>query len=269
MLSEPHIEPSIQDYIQRKLMEIAQENDVRILLAIESGSRAWGFPSIDSDYDVRFIYARSAHAYLSIKEYRDVIETPIIHDNFLGVPFDLNGWDLRKALQLGVKSNPVLIEWLRSPIRYGVADTSAEDLLTFALETANPHALKYHYDRLARNAWEQIQQNAVEVKVKLYCYALRPVLALQWIMQYDKAPPMDMPSLCQGLIKEAVLQKAIAGLVDLKSKAKEGDLTPRNPILDSFIEGILQNKAERPIELAQNENNILEKADHLFQKIIC
>jgi predicted nucleotidyltransferase len=268
MLPDPYIKPELQKYIQQKLAKIAQENNVSILLSVESGSRAWGFPSVDSDYDVRFIYVRPSNTYLSIKEYREVIETPIIHDNSLGVPFDLNGWDLRKALMLGVKSNHVLIEWLRSPIRYSAYETMPEDLLNFALEAANINYLKYHYDRLARNAWEQIQENKNDVKVKLYCYVLRPVMALQWISQYNKAPPMDMKSLCQTIAKDVILQKEIADLIDLKSQAKEADLIYRNHRLDSFIEFTLQNKPERPIELLKNENDFINKADLLFQKII-
>jgi predicted nucleotidyltransferase len=45
--------------IRNKLIEVAKNNDVQILFAIESGSRAWGFPSTNSDYDVRFVYAHS------------------------------------------------------------------------------------------------------------------------------------------------------------------------------------------------------------------
>ena len=47
----------MKDLIIQKLKEIEQTENIRILHAVESGSRAWGFPSPDSDYDVRFIYA--------------------------------------------------------------------------------------------------------------------------------------------------------------------------------------------------------------------
>src|ERR1700722_1474100 len=105
-------------YIQNKLEELAQTHNIKILLAIESGSRAWGFPSKDSDYDVRFIYSRPINDYLSIELPKDVIVTEITDDPFLGVPYDASGWDIRKTLQLALKSNSVLIEWLRSPVVY-------------------------------------------------------------------------------------------------------------------------------------------------------
>ena len=106
----------MQQKILRKLHEIEKTENVRILLAIESGSRAWGFASTDSDYDVRFIYVRAQEEYLRLDPVRDVIELP------LDPVFDINGWDLQKALRLMYKSNPTLFEWLASPIVYMETD---------------------------------------------------------------------------------------------------------------------------------------------------
>ena len=82
------------------------------MLAVESGSRAWGFASTDSDYDVRFIYIRPRDFYLKLESTRDVIEIPIEG------AFDINGWDLNKTLRLAYKSNPTLFEWSSSPVVY-------------------------------------------------------------------------------------------------------------------------------------------------------
>ena len=100
--------------INQALDHVEADDDVAILLAVESASRAWGFPSSDSDYDVRFVYVRPPDWYLSIdlEARRDVIEYPL-KDNI-----DLSGWDLRKALRLFRKSNPPLLEWLQCPIVY-------------------------------------------------------------------------------------------------------------------------------------------------------
>src|ERR1051325_12100355 len=102
----------MRDVIQRKIAQIGQEEQVQVLYACESGSRAWGFASTDSDYDVRFVYCHPSNWYLSILDRPDVIERPIEND------VDLSGWDVRKALQLFRKSNPPLLEWLDSPILY-------------------------------------------------------------------------------------------------------------------------------------------------------
>lgn len=102
----------MEDTIRSRLDAIQASENVCIVYACESGSRAWGFPSADSDYDVRFIYVRPVEWYLSIDDKRDVIECPV-EDGL-----DINGWDLRKALRLSRKSNPPLLEWLGSPIVY-------------------------------------------------------------------------------------------------------------------------------------------------------
>ena len=103
----------MREKIELELERIEKENDVKILFAVESGSRAWGFPSKDSDYDVRFVYIHPVEWYLSIHDKRDVIEYPISDD------LDISGWDIKKALQLFAKSNPALLEWIRSPILQG------------------------------------------------------------------------------------------------------------------------------------------------------
>lgn len=253
-------------HIQNQICDLAARNDVQILLAIESGSRAWGFPSEDSDYDVRFIYVRPREDYLSVQEFRDVIETPLQQDAVLGVPLDFNGWDVRKALQLAIKSNPVLIEWLGSPVKYGVQAAAVERLLAFARKAANMKAFHYHYYRLAQNAWEQIQQNAEKVKCKVYCYALRPVLASQWILHYKQPPPMDIASLCKGLIGEGALLEQIEHLIRIKVKAQEGDLVSRIPILDSHIATVLSHKAERSQGSA--DPSLWQEADQLFRSLL-
>lgn len=102
--------------INEKLDEIEEKENVRILHAIESGSRAWGFASPDSDYDVRFIYARRREDYLRLDEPRDVIEWQL--DDVL----DINGWDLKKALKQFARGNATLFEWSGSPIVYRTTD---------------------------------------------------------------------------------------------------------------------------------------------------
>ena len=114
----------MRDKILEQLGQIERDHNVTIILACESGSRAWDFPSADSDYDVRFVYAHTAQWYLSILPGRDVIEIPV------GPILDINGWDVRKALQLLRKSNCSILEWLSSPIRY----CCNEDLLRIIVD---------------------------------------------------------------------------------------------------------------------------------------
>ena len=254
-------------HISEKLNTVAQEHNVRIIKAIESGSRAWGFPSKNSDYDVRFIYARSLDSYLSVEPCRDTIETSLIDDPKLGVPLDLKGWDVRKALQLAIKSNAVLIEWLTSPICYMENTAAARKLLHFAKSCANLNNLAYHYNRLARNAWDKIEEGENNSELKLYCYALRPALALKWIDKSRDLPPMDMHSLCSRSSLGEKLLAEIKKLLMLKSSANEEDIVPRNALLDKFIISVLEKEVERE-KTRGPDQEILEKADQLFRNLI-
>jgi len=129
----------IKKEIQARLQELEQEERVRIFYACESGSRAWGFPSADSDYDVRFLYIHPQNWYLGIDVKRDVIERP---SNDL---IDLSGWDIRKALKLFRKSNPPLLEWLNSPIIYQQRLDIVDKIKTLMPEYYSPKSCLYHY----------------------------------------------------------------------------------------------------------------------------
>ena len=98
--------------ILERLSEIERKEHIRIIHAAESGSYAWGFSSVQSDHDIRFVYVRPLEYYLRLDKTQDVIEYPE-SDNI-----DIIGWDLKKALKLVYKSNPTIFEWSRSPIVY-------------------------------------------------------------------------------------------------------------------------------------------------------
>jgi len=151
----------MQELIKQKLSELKQTKNVRVLYACESGSRAWEFESPDSNFDVRFIYARPREFYLRLNEGRDVIEWQL--DELL----DINGWDLKKTLQLAYKSNPVLYEWFRSPIVY--KDSKAAHMIREAI--APYYKLKssvYHYLHMAGGNYRRELEGRAEVKYKKY-----------------------------------------------------------------------------------------------------
>jgi uncharacterized protein len=178
--------------IELKLQEIQNSNDVTILYACESGSRAWGFASPDSDYDVRFIYVHPINFYLSVEEQRDVIELPI---NEL---LDINGWELRKALRLFRKSNAPIYEWLQSPIVYRKKDQFLINLREQMNHYFSPRAMMHHYISMTKNVLDN-DLSGEQVKLKKYFYALRPVLACLWIAKYNETPPMEFGTLREML----------------------------------------------------------------------
>lgn len=266
MIAPSTIPADAQTYVTQRLEDLATREGVRILFAIESGSRAWGFPSADSDYDVRFVYIRPRADYLSVREFRDVIETATVDDAVLGVPLDLNGWDIRKALRLALTSNPVLHEWLVSPIRYADSDSAA--IRAFAAKAADPAAYRYHYDRLCRGAWSDVCADPDRAMVKRYCYALRPALMLAWLAHHDILPPMDVHSLCAGLALSEETLSALAELFSRKRSGGEKDLIPRVPALEALITSQLETSAPRPFRPDLSRHPLLSAADDLFNSLV-
>jgi len=223
------IDPAIRAEILRRLAAAEVEHGVRILYAVESGSRAWGFASPDSDYDVRFLYVRPADWYLSfdIEYRRDVIEYPIVDD------IDCSGWDIRKALYLYTRSNGALLEWLLGPIRYREHGDFAAGLRALAPEATNPLALCYHYSHMARrNAREYL--DGAQVRLKKYFYVLRPLLAIRYLEAGLGPPPVRFGDLVDAVAPPG-LRPDIAAL--LQRKRQTGELGTGDPIpsINAFI----------------------------------
>lgn len=214
-----------------ELAKIEEEHDVTIVYACESGSRAWGFSSTDSDYDVRFIYVEKPHRYISVTEHRDVIEKPI--DKLL----DISGWSLHKALGLMWKSNPALYEWLASPIVYHQHPETMGPLRDMAPDYFKPEAAWYHYRSLCFNTFDRHLQGD-SIRLKKYFYALRPILAACWVLDKGTIPPMVFHELAQGIV-DAELVAEIDMLLDKKRVSTEITHIPSNTVIKDFIEEFL------------------------------
>ncbi len=222
----------IQKEIQENLSLIEEKNNVRILMAVESGSRAWGFASPDSDYDVRFIYAHSKEEYLRVDPIKDVIEWKL--DEVL----DINGWDLKKALLAFAKGNPGIMEWANSGVIYRSSRTW-EKIKTPAIHYFSEKAALCHYYGLAKNTLETHLQGE-SVRYKKYFYALRPLLCCKWIGRYHEAPPMEFQTLLtlfDGSDPDlnADLFTSIQTLLERKAVTEEKDLNPQIPLIIDFI----------------------------------
>lgn len=256
------IAPAVRQDIELRLRTLAAEDGVRVLLAIESGSRAWGFPSPDSDYDVRFLYARSRDWYLQLQPGRDVIEQPIVDE------VDLNGWDVRKAILLLLKSNAVIGEWIESPIRYQDDDPAIEKLRIFADDVLDPRALAHHYASLGRNAAERWLGGDEAVPVKRYFYALRPALAIRCLRQNPALrPPMNLQALIAASDVPEALAHDIAVLVEAKSRTREHSNGARMPALDALIRAELARASDVPAR-SQPDDCHRSRADQLFLEIV-
>ena len=223
-----------------------------MLFACESGSRAWGFASPDSDYDVRFVYAHPRDWYLSIGDQRPIVDL-----------YDVSGWDLRKALRLFRKSNPPLLEWLGSPIVYRERTAAAASLRRIATRSFSPRACAFHYLHMAKGNYREYLR-ADEVPLKKYLYVLRPLLAVRWIERNPGIVPTEFDRLVDAMVDDPRLRAAIDDLLEKKRRTPELDRGPRIEEIGEFIEA----------ELARHESGFaidaapppaLEELDALFR----
>lgn len=223
----------MKEKIQEQLRRIEEAENIKILLAVESGSRAWGFASPDSDYDVRFIYIRRLEDYLRLDAIRDVIELPI------NDVLDINGWDLQKTLRLLHKSNPTLFEWFSSPIVYQKTEF-ADKFRDLMMHYFSSKKTLYHYVSMAEGNYREYLKGDL-VRAKKYFYVLRPVLACQWILDWGTPPSMLFSELLKAELPVELID-VVNQLLELKMNSPEVKLVKRiseiNEYLDESIPSI-------------------------------
>ncbi|USG64389.1 nucleotidyltransferase domain-containing protein [Brevibacillus ruminantium] len=251
----------MKESIQKELMRMEREQNIKVLLAVESGSRAWGFPSQDSDYDVRFVYICHPEWYLSIDDKRDVIEVPI---NDL---LDMSGWDIRKTLKLFRKSNPPLLEWLISDTVYYSAYGFKDDMVKLRDRVFSPKASLHHYLSMAKGNFRDYLQGE-EVRIKKYFYVLRPLLACMWIKKYNTSPPLLFQDLIFDLIVEPDLKREIEELLTRKMSGEELKMEKRNDILHRFIEEQFDDITQYARSCTSLRTDPTAELDELYRKYL-
>ncbi len=247
------------DTIKVKLFELERDQNITILYACESGSRAWGFASPDSDFDVRFIYARNVNSYLSITDLRDVVELPV------NEILDIGGWDIRKALKLFLKSNGPLYEWLQSPIIYQDDSPFAAELRLLMPKYFSLRAGGNHYFSMALNTVTNDLQ-ADKVKLKRYFYAIRPALACKWIVERQAVPPMEFSKL-RALITDRSIQQSIDELLARKKISDEKALIEPVLVLNEWLADILSTCKDAINQMPVNHHST-DELNKIFRKYI-
>lgn len=245
----------MRETILSKLDEIENRENVKILLAVESGSRAWGFASPDSDYDVRFIYVRPKEDYLRLEKTRDVIELPIEGE------LDINGWDLDKTLRLLRASNPTLFEWFSSPIVYRETAFAQEFRSIMQRYFSSKRGLSHYLSMASSNYREYLKGNMV--KAKKYFYVLRPVLACRWILDKGSPPPMLFSELMEAELNPVLLPD-VNRLLDLKMNAPEIKTIPEIESINRYLDSSLEEVRSRIVQLPEDANHGWEELDQLF-----
>lgn len=247
----------MKEKILQKLKEIELQKNVEILFAVESGSRAWGFASPDSDYDIRFIYKHEADYYLSLWEKPDVIEFMTEDD------LDGSGWDLRKAVKLLAKSNAPLLEWLYSPVVYYANEEFATAMRELAKDCFSPIAVLHHYLGTTKNFMEVCEME--EVKLKSYFYALRTALAGKWIIENNSFPPVDFMELLP--IAPQNIQEKTKELMVIKASQDEKYLHQKETLITDFLLETVKFNQENASSLKSGKK-MNEELDGVFMRLI-
>ena len=252
----------MKEKIVQVLESEAARHDCRVLFAVESGSRAWGFASPDSDYDIRAVYVKPLDWYLGLEESKsDTWEEMLPGD------LDISAWDLRKVLRQMLKCNCSLFEWIGSPIVYVDTGILAR-LAELSTRAFNPAHAAYHYASLFRHAMETADENGT-ISVKKLCYALRANAAVAWIRQHETMPPTEFRKLLEGIDLSESARREIDDLLVLKSGAAEKDrITPPALLADLLVDrlGEVGNITWR--KTPEPPQKLRKDMERLFQSIL-
>lgn len=251
----------MKNLILDRLKELENEHNIKILYACESGSRAWGFASPNSDWDVRFIYVHTKDWYLSIDERKDMLDFEIDTNEL-----DLTGWELRKTLRLFRGSNASPFEWLQSPIVYLDSYNFKSELWGLTEDYFKPRSTAFHYLGLAKSSSKKGLIDGL-MDIKKYFYVLRPLLAAYWICTKKTVPPMEFAPLLEQLSNTPPLYEAIKTLTAKKIAAQEGDFTAPIPIIQDFIEEQLNECGKLAKELPAKQEGTA-KLNAFFRNFI-
>jgi predicted nucleotidyltransferase len=248
--------------IRHALAHLEQSAGITILFAAEGGSRAWGFPSPDSDYDVRFVYVRPLTAYLTLTPGRDVIDCTI------GPDLDLVGWDLQKALRLLIAGNPTLIEWLNGPICY-LDRREMTTVRELAVQTRHRQAAQHHHRSLAAKLMKSAIADRERVTVKAYLHALRSAAALAWLRAHPKGRlPIPFPAVLAAIPLPSAVEYALPGLLQQKAaRSDAGDLRAITE-LNNWINAQIALAGSDSIGAGGDSKTLAAQADALLQRLI-
>ena len=242
--------------ILKELEEIERENKIRILYAVESGSKAWGIASKDSDNDVRFVFVRSRDEYLDLDKKPDVIDI----DKHLPKR-DYVGFDIYKFLHMARTSNPQVVEWIVSPIVYINKFKMFKEVKDEVCNNFNPIALFHHYKSMCKSNYVKYLKSGNLVTYKKYLYAMRGVLNAIWVLHHNTVPPVIFPNTINEInpitkkgdflnvaeVKEIVpnwILKKVSDIIYLKTQGKEKDIIENIVHIDQYIESFLKSNEE-------------------------
>ena len=250
---------NINSSILQTIIEIEKNENIKIIHAVESGSRAWNFASPDSDYDVRFIYVRSEKDYLRLDGTSDFINWQI--DDV----YDINGWDITKVLKQFYKSNPYIFEWSNSPIIYKTTDIWSE-IYRVAKNYFSPRLSIAAYLGLANKTYKNDLQSE-SVSYKKYLYAIRPLLCCRYIEQFESPPPVNFYDLLI-LLTSKELRLKIDSVLEIKQQSYESEKFPHISLIKKFIEDELSVQEKILKEYPKSKTKSWSSLNEIFRNCI-
>lgn len=250
---------TMEELIRMKLKEIEEKEQVKILHAVESGSRAWGFASPDSDYDVRFIYVRPMEYYLRLEAKKDFIDWE------LDETLDINGWDLMKALQHFHKSNATLFEWANSPVVYDTTPMWRQIAETASGYFSCKSAMYHYYGTANKNYHEYLTEDMV--KYKKYFYVLRPILACKWIEERKCPPPVLFQTLVDEVLEDS-MKPQIDALVKKKMEMVESEKGKRVDAVNAYIVEKLNYYRQLVDSMEDDRDGDWKKLNQVFLQLL-
>lgn len=249
------------DKINKYLSQLELEKNIKILWACETGSRAWGFPSTDSDYDIRLIYVHKKDWYLKLAEKKDTIERMLDNNDI-----DISGWELKKSLNLLRKSNASLLERIQSPIVYQSDDDFIRELLPLAQGFYSKIATIHHYLSMAKKFVEELKSDE-NYKLKKFFYTLRSALVCKWIIEREEMPPIEFHKIYPNLNLDKGIVDRISKLIKLKSTIEESYYHTGESELIHCIEDCINQAHDHKNNLPTSKGD-LENLNLLFRKYI-
>jgi predicted nucleotidyltransferase len=251
----------MQDKIQHYLEQLEQEKEITILLACETGSRAWGFPSPDSDYDIRILYCHTKDWYLSLNDKKDSID--VMYENN---DIDITGWDLRKSLKLLAKSNAALLERIQSPIVYKSQAEFVEQLVPIAQNHYSKISTIHHYLSMAKRFVDEVNEGP-DYKLKTFFYGLRSAMACKWILEKDEMPPIKFKKMYMNLNLDKKIVTRINELILLKATISESYKHSGEEDLRAFMGGVIKESDDKRKGLPSAKGN-MDDLNSLFINMI-
>ncbi len=251
---------NIREEIIDKLKDTEVKHDVKIVFAIESGSRGWGFESPDSDYDCRFVYVKEMKDYLTVQDKVDYIEYEVDE------VFDINGWDLKKFLSHILKSNANLLEWLSSNVVYLKNEECTALLEEVGKEFFNPTSVSHHYLSMAKKKYDVVLSE--ECKIKTYFYVLRPLANLRYIYEHKKMPYMEYFKTLDEIDIDEDVKREIIKLYDLKISVAESYIVEENRVLVDYFKREIEFFNNELKKMKYDKNRNTDKIDDVFRAII-